>query len=310
MNMTMRAQEIDIAIGPASESVAVRPSLAFLGRRRWTWQTLAGVATLFVVGFVFVFPILWAGLSSFMSTGDILHHRYPLSWASVIPLSPTLENYALLFGQVDFQRNLMNTLIAGAGQVSLAVITATMAGYAFARLRFPGRDLLFAVLLVTAFIQVEVIIVPLYKVVQSLGLTSTYAALFLPFACSPFGIYLMRQSFRDIPIELEEAARIDGAGPARVFLRIALPNVRPAIATLVLIQFIWSWNAYLWPLVIMQDPEKQIAQVAIAGLKSSPNFPLDGPMLAAATTVTVPLLILSILLQRYYVRGLVTSGLR
>jgi ABC-type glycerol-3-phosphate transport system permease component len=152
--------------------------------------------------------------------------------------------------------------------------------------------------------------VPLYKVVQYLGLTSTYEALFLPFACSPFGIYLMRQSFKEIPIELEEAARIDGAGPVTIFRRVALPNVKPAIATLVLIQFIWSWNAYLWPLVIMQVPERQIAQVAIGALKSSPNFPMDGPLFSAATTVTIPLLILSIALQRYYVRGLVTSGLR
>ena len=308
--MTLQTQNLDIGVGSIGEAVLTRQTAASIFQRRWKWQSVAGVATLIVIGSIFLFPILWAGLSSLMSTNDILHHRYPLSWESIFPIRPTLENYALLFGQIDFQRNLVNTLIAGAGQVSLAVITSTMAGYAFARLRFPGRDIVFALLLVTAFIQVEVIIVPLYKVVQSLGLTSTYAALFLPFACSPFGIYLMRQSFRDIPIELEEAARIDGAGPARVFFRIALPNVKPAIATLVLIQFIWSWNAYLWPLVIMQDPEKQIAQVLIAGLKSSPNFPMDGPMLAAATTVTLPLVFLSMLLQRYYVRGLVTSGLR
>jgi len=308
--MTMRSHDLEAVLPTTDVGPRPRPLLGDLSRRRWRWQTIGGVAALFIVGFIFVFPILWAGLSSLTSTNDILHHRYPLSWGSILPLRPTFENYALLFGQIDFQRNLVNTLIAGVGQVSLAVVTSTMAGYAFARLRFPGRDVLFALLLVTAFIQVEVVIVPLYKVVQSLGLTSTYAALFLPFACSPFGIYLMRQSFRDIPIELEEAARIDGAGPLRVFWRIALPNVRPAIATLVLIQFIWSWNAYLWPLVIMQDPEKQIAQVVIAGLKSSPNFPMDGPMLAAATTVTAPLVILSMLLQRYYVRGLVTSGMR
>jgi ABC-type glycerol-3-phosphate transport system permease component len=259
---------------------------------------------------IFVFPILWAALSSFQSTQDIVQHRYPLSWSSIVPLKPTFENYVTLFGTINFGLNLWNTVIASFGQVTLAIATSSLAGYAFARLNFPFRNILFALLLVTAFIQVDALIVPLYQIVNSMGLTSTYPALFLPFACSPFGIYLMRQSFREIPLELEEAARLDGAGPARVFFSVALPNVLPSLATLVLIQFIWSWNAYLWPLVIMQDPAKQIAQVALAALKSTPAFPLDGPLLAAATVVTVPLVIISTVLQRYYVRGMMTSGIR
>ncbi len=132
------------------------------------------------------------------------------------------------------------------------------------------------------------ILVPLYEVVRGMGLVSTYPALFLPFACSPFGIFLMRQAFQSIPVELDDAARVDGASTLKIFWRIALPNVRPALATLVLIQFIWSWNAYLWPLVIIQDPNMQIAQVAISGFKSVPNFPLDGPLFAGVTVVTIP----------------------
>lgn len=268
------------------------------------------IVLLFAIGLIFVFPIAWAALSSLKSTNDIITGTFPLSWSSFVPLRPTLENYFYLFNELNFQRNLINTLIAACGQVGIAVVASSLAGYAFARLRFPCQNIVFALLLMTAFIPVEAIIVPLYKIMQWLGLVSTYPALFLPFACNPFGIFLMRQAFRDIPLEMEEAAKMDGAGPFRVFLTIALPNVKPTLATLVLIQFIWSWNAYLWPLVVMQDPNKQIAQVAIANLKSIPNFPMDGPLFAAATAVTIPLVILSIVLQRYYVRGLVTSGMK
>ncbi|MCP8940122.1 carbohydrate ABC transporter permease [Alsobacter sp. SYSU M60028] len=285
-------------------------SLRRAERRAYVVRHAGGIVTVALVGFIFGFPILWAALSSLKSTNDIVTGTFPLSWSSFVPLRPTLENYVYLFTQLKFQNNLMNTAIAAAGQVSIAVVASSLAGYAFARLRFPGSDMVFALLLLTAFIPVEAIIVPLYQVMQQLGLVSTYPALFLPFACNPFGVFLMRQAFRDIPVEMDEAARIDGAGPFRIFISIALPNVKPTIATLVLIQFIWSWNAYLWPLVVMQDPNKQIAQVAIANLKSIPNFPMDGPLFAAATAVTIPLVILSICLQRYYVRGLVSSGMK
>lgn len=277
---------------------------AFIMRHGMTIVLLA------VVGFIFAFPIAWAALSSLKSTKEIITGTYPLSWSSFLPVRPTFENYFYLFTELNFQRNVLNSLIAACGQVGIAVVASSLAGYAFARLTFPGSKLIFALLLLTAFIPIEAIIVPLYRIMQWLGLVSTYPALFLPFACNPFGIFLMRQAFRDIPIELEEAAKIDGAGPFRVFLTIALPNVKPTLATLVLIQFIWSWNNYLWPLVIMQDPNKQIVQVAIANLKSIPNFPMDGPLFAGATAVTVPLVILSIVLQRYYVRGLVTAGMK
>jgi ABC-type glycerol-3-phosphate transport system permease component len=268
------------------------------------------VLLLVAVGCVFAFPIFWAAVSSLKSTDDIITGTYPLSWSTFMPLKATLENYVFLFTELDFQRNLLNTLIAACGQVGIAVVTSSLAGYAFARLNFPFREVIFGLLLLTAFVPVEAIIVPLYRIMHWLGLVSTYPALFLPFACNPFGIYLMRQAFRDIPLEMEEAARLDGAGPMRIFFSIALPNVRPTLATLVLIQFIWSWNNYLWPLVVMQNPDKQIAQVAIANLKSIPNSPMDGPLFAAATAVTIPLVILSIVLQRYYVRGLVTSGMK
>lgn len=276
----------------------------------WTTRRVIGAISLMVIAVVFAFPIVWSALSSLKSTDDVVKFRYPLTVWTFLPPFPTLENYGALFYQLNFGRTLLNTIIASGGQVLIAVITSTLAGYAFARLRFPLRDTIFVILLLTSFVPLEVILVPLYEVVRGMGLVSTYPALFLPFACSPFGIFLMRQAFQSIPVELDDAARVDGASTLKIFRRIALPNVKPALATLVLIQFIWSWNAYLWPLVIIQDPNMQIAQVAIAGFRSVPNFPLDGPLFAGVTVVTIPLVAIAIILQRHYVRGLMSSGIR
>lgn len=285
---------------------SARPAYARYGRL----ETAAGSALLIIAALSFAFPIIWSTLSSFKSTGSIATTRYPLSLWSFLPPSPTLENYSYLFGPLNFQKNLANTLIVSACQVTLSVIASTLAGYAFGRLRFPGRDLLFALVLSSTFAPPEVILVPLYQVVTGLGLTSTYAGLFLPFICQPFGIFLMRQSFMQIPTELDDAARIDGATTWQLFWMISLPNVRSALATLVLIQFIWSWNAYMWPLVIMQDTSKQIAQVTLTAMRSSQNFPMDGPLFAGITVMTIPLVVLAIALQKYYVRGLLTSGIK
>lgn len=297
--MTDTAQTQPPALSVPAAAGARRDAVAWIG-----------TASLVLIAFLFAFPVVWAALTSLKSTTSVISTRYPLSFWSFFPPAPTLENYFSLFNDLKFGRHILNTAIASGGQVILVVLTSTLAGYAFARLRFPGRDLLFGLTLLTAFIPLEVILVPLYQVVSGMGLTSTYPALFLPFAAQPFGIYLMRQSFMQIPRELDDAARVDGAGTWRIFFLVALPNVKPALATLVLIQFIWSWNAYLWPLVIMQDPNKQIVQVMLAGLKSSPNYSLDGPLFAGLTFVTVPLIVMAIALQRYYVRGLMTSGIR
>ncbi len=274
-------------------------------RRSW----VGGALTL-LVGIVFVFPLLLMAVYSLKTTNDIIRDQYPLSIASFVPLRPTFENFVTLFTQVNFQNNIFNTMIVSAGQVLSSVVVTTLAGYAFARLSFRGRDLLFAIILLASFFSVEAILVPVYTISRDLGLVSTYIGLFLPFCASPFGIYLMRQSFRAIPIELEEAARLDGANVWRIFFHIALPNVYPALATLVLIQFIWSWNAYLWPLVAMQNPDRQIAQVALASLRNFPSFPMDGPMFAGATIMTLPLVVIATFLQKYYVKGLSSSGMK
>jgi ABC-type glycerol-3-phosphate transport system permease component len=262
------------------------------------------------IAFIFLTPFVWMFLTSFKPTVDVFRYTVPLSWMTFIPPAPTLENYVSIFTTWNFHRDLMNTLIAAGGQVIGACVTSTLAAFVFARMRFRGRDVLFAFTMLTAFVPFDVVVVPLYIVMRSLGLVSSYWALFLPFSFSPFGIFLMRQSFLEIPRELDEAATIEGANLFQVFWHIILPNTKAALVTLALIQFMWSWNSYLWPLVIMQDPNKQVVQVTIAKFRTIANFPLFGELFAAASAATIPLLILFFLLQRYYVRGVLVSGMK
>ena len=263
-----------------------------------------------VVAFVFLTPFVWMFATSFKPTSDVFRYTAPLTWMTFIPPSPTVANYVSIFATWNFHRDLMNTLIAAGGQVIGACLTSTLAAFVFARVRFRGRDVLFAFTMLTAFVPFDVVVVPLYIVMRSLGLVSSYWALFLPFSFSPFGIFLMRQSFLEIPRELDEAATIEGANLFQVFWHIILPNTKAALVTLALIQFMWSWNSYLWPLVIMQDPNKQVVQVTIAKFRTVANYPMFGELFAAASAATIPLLILFFLLQRYYVRGVLVSGMK
>jgi len=268
---------------------------------------LAGVCTL-----IFAFPFIWMILSSFKSSPDIFRYSTPLTIWTFLPREPTLISYQTIFGDsYHFDRNLLNSLIVAAGQVVGSIVVCSLAAFVFARVQFPGRDALFGVVLLTAFIPMEVTVVPLYVVMDRLGLTSSYFALFLPFMFSPFGVFLLRQAFMDIPRDFDEAAVLDGASWFGIYRHIMLPLATPAIITLALVQFMWSWNNFLWPLVVMQDPDKKVAQVAIAAFtEAGSNRPLWGEAFASSAAATIPVLVIFFILQRYYVRGVVMSGLK
>jgi ABC-type glycerol-3-phosphate transport system permease component len=280
------------------------------GKPRLQLAHVPAYLALIVTGVVFLFPFVWMALTSFKPTHEVFAYTTPLSWKTFVPPHPSVENYRSIFVNWGFGRALANTLIAAGGQVLGACVLSTLAGFVFARLHFRGRDALFALCMLTAFVPFDVIVVPLYVVMKGLGLVSTYPALFLPFIFSPFGIFLMRQAFMEIPRELDEAATIEGASLFQIFWQIVLPNAKPALVTLALVQFLWSWNSFMWPLVIMQDPNKQVVQVTIAKFRTIANFPLFGELFAAAATATIPILIVFFILQRYYVRGVLMSGMK
>lgn len=277
--------------------------------RRFFSRLLAYLVMAIIV-FVFLLPFVWMFLTSFKPTSEVFQYTYPLSWKTFIPPRPTLENYREILVTWGFHRYLGNTLLVASLQMVGSCIFSAMAGFAFSRIRFRGRDLLFAISMLTAFVPMDVIIVPLYSVMKSLNLVSTYTALFLPNIFTPFGIFLMRQAFLEIPRELDEAATLEGASIFQIFWHIILPNARPALITLALIQFMFSWNNFIWPLVIMQNPEKQVIQVALANFRTIANFPLFGELFAGASLATIPILILFFALQRYFVRGMLMSGMK
>ncbi|MBY6062218.1 carbohydrate ABC transporter permease [Microbacterium esteraromaticum] len=275
-------------------------------RTRWVWGTLV----MAVIVIIFLLPYLWMVASSFKSQTDIFADVTPLSWRTFLPINATLENFAILFGERGIGRALANSFIIALIQVGGAMVTCTLAAYALTRIPFRGRGVVFALILVTFMLPTEALVVPLYSVASSLSLEDTLLVVALPWVANVFGLFLLRQHFEEIPIALDEAARLDGAGHARIFWSVILPNVKTAIATLGLIVFLFSWNAFLWPLVIIQSPENQPIQVAIAQSVAPGELPNWGLNFAGAVVATIPLIILFLFLQRYFVKGLATSGLK
>jgi multiple sugar transport system permease protein len=282
------------------------------GKTRKNALTCLSILAVLLVSFIFIFPFAWMILSSFKASADIFKYAYPLTWKTFFPPQPTLINYQRIFGgNYNFGSNILNSVVAATGQVIGSTIVCSLAAYVFARMKFPGRDQLFALLLLTAFIPLEVIIVPLYLLILKLNLTTSYFALFLPFIFSPFGVFILRQAFMDIPREYDEAATLDGASRFQIFLLVIIPNAVPALITQALVQFMWSWNNFLWPLVVMEDPHKQVATVALSAFaEAGSNRPLWGEAFASAAISTIPVMIVFFWLQRYYIRGVVMSGLK
>jgi multiple sugar transport system permease protein len=254
---------------------------------------------------VVVGPFLWMLLSSFKSEGEI--RSVPPSWW---PERFTTSNYESLFGRLDFTLYFGNSLL-----VALLVTLGNLAfcsllGYALAKLKFPGRRGLFLVVLGTLMVPAMVLFVPQFVIVSNLNMVNTYAGLVLPFLAGPFGVFLMRQFLLSIPDELIEAARVDGAGEFRIFWRIVLPLCRPALATLGILTFLASWNNFLWPLVVATTEDKYTLPVALALYSVGQNRLQFGLQLAGAVVVVLPVLIVFLVLQRHFMRGIATTGLK
>jgi multiple sugar transport system permease protein len=254
---------------------------------------------------VMVGPFLWMLLSSFKPEGEI--RLVPPTWW---PQHPTLGNYRELFSRLNFPQYFTNSVIV-AGLITLGNLAFCSAvGYALAKLRFPGRRGLFGLVVGTVMVPGMVTFVPLFVLVSNLGLINTYAGLVLPFLAGAFGVFLMRQFILSIPDELIEAARVDGAGELRIFVRIVLPLSRPALATLGILTFLAYWNSFLWPLVVATTEDKYTLPVALALYSVGQNQARYGLLLAGSVIVVLPVLIVFLVLQRHFVRGISTTGLK
>ncbi|HXE56409.1 MAG TPA: carbohydrate ABC transporter permease [Gemmatimonadales bacterium] len=227
----------------------------------------------------------------------------------LLPSSPRWANYPEALTALPFGRFYLNSLVFAGAVVAGQVVTASMAGYAFARFRFPGRDRLFGLMLATLMLPAVVVLIPRFLLLHALGWVDTLHGLVSTELVSVWGIFLLRQAFLALPRELEEAARLDGAGEWAIFRHVALPAVRPALATLALFAFIDAWKNYLWPLVATRSLDLRTVEVGVASFHGFyyAHWPYQ---MAAAVTATLPLLLVFLVAQRHFVRGLQLTGFK
>ncbi|UCE89454.1 MAG: carbohydrate ABC transporter permease [Pseudomonadota bacterium] len=231
------------------------------------------------------------------------------SWLAFVPEGATLDNYRDVFARVPFERYLLSSLWINAAIVLLGLLVNSFAGYALARLRWPGRKAVLAVVIALLVIPFEAIAVPLFYQLSALGWRDDHAVQIIPFVANPLAIYLFYSFFLALPRELEEAARIDGAGVLRTFFTVIVPNSKPVFATVAIVTLLFYWGIYLWPLLMTTGDHARPLPLAIAMFHTLP--PLQwGDIFAFGAMMVVPVLVLFVVLQRWFVRGVATAGIR
>ena len=251
-----------------------------------------------------LFPFFWMISSSLKN--DVEAFATP---PTIFPTSPTLDNYRSVAHYLDIKQLFINSICVSLVVTFLQLLTSSLAGYAFARIKFKGKSVIFMAYLVTMMIPMQVVVVPLFIEMRELNLIDSYLGLGLPMIVSAFGVFFMRQAMMGIPKEIEEAAILDGAGHFRIFLRIAIPLTIPALSALCILAFMSVWNAFLWPLIILFSPEKMTIPLGLAILHGENKT--DWPMVMAGTTLAViPIAIVYILLQKQITQSFLTAGLK
>jgi multiple sugar transport system permease protein len=251
------------------------------------------------------FPFFWMAVTSLKTAPEI--QRVPLqiapdSWAN-------LGNYIEVFKRAPFLRYLLNSAIVASMAAVSSLVVSSLAGYGFAKFHFPGRDAFFLAIIGILMVPFQSVVVPLYMWVNRLGLLDTYLGIVAPDLVSVFGVFLMRQAIEMIPNDYIDAARIDGCGELGIFFRVILPSVKPAMATLLIIKFMWNWNEFFWPLVVINSPTMRVVTM---GLMSFTNmYFIEYNLLTAAAVISIlPILLIFLTLQRWVVQAVVMSGLK
>ncbi|CAA9286182.1 MAG: N-acetyl-D-glucosamine ABC transporter, permease protein 2 [uncultured Chloroflexia bacterium] len=260
---------------------------------------------LMVIGVVIAFPFIYMMTSSLKASSEVVQVP-PKLFPNVLQVG----NYVSVVNipNVNLGRQLLNSALVTAAVVAGQVLTSVLAGYAFARLRFPGRDTLFFIYLGTLMVPFAVLIVPMYKLMQAFGWIDSLWALTIPWLFTAYGTFLLRQFFMGQPLDLEEAATIDGAGRWGILFRISAPLAKPAIATLATISFLYAWNSFLWPLIVINDPNKKVITQGLMDLQSLYAVRVD-LILAGSVLAVLPTVIVYLFTQRYFIEGVATAGL-
>jgi len=289
-------------------------------RKRPFWRVTFGLGRLLLFTFlilIFIIPFAWMILGSLRVETEIFQHLYPLTIKTFMPVEWSLESYQTIFGLnelgqkagLDFARYLLNSAIVASGVVASSLLFNTLGAYFFARLDFPAKNVILIFVIATMLVPTQATIVPLYLVIKNMGLTDKLAGLMIPWYASPFVIFSLTQFFSDIPKELDEAAIIDGAGYWGILWRIIVPNSMPGIITNALLEFQFIWNLFFWPLIVTGKKELYVIQVAIQAQTTQTQV-YWGRTFAGCSLASVPVILLFLMMQRYYVQGVATTGLK
>jgi multiple sugar transport system permease protein len=266
----------------------------------WWIYLLLIIGVILLVG-----PFIWMVLGSFKTTGEL--RQVPPTW---LPETWTLANYEDLFSRLNFAGYFFNSTVVALAVTLGNIVFCSMLGYALAKLTFPGKRILFVVVLGTLMVPSVVTFMPLFVLTANIGLVNTHAGLILPFLVGAFGVFLMRQFISGLPDELLDAARVDGAGEHYIFWRIIMPLCGPAIATLGILTFLGSWNSFLWPLVVATSDTMYTLPVAIALFATGQQETNIALLMAGSVVVIVPVLLVFIALQRYFTQGIAMTGIK
>lgn len=261
-------------------------------------------ALLILLSFLFLMPIIWVIGSSFKSTGELF------SWPpSLFGKNPSLSNYRKALEEGHFGIYFFNTVFTSLVATILTILVNLMSGYAFAKYRFKGDKILFGVVLATLMIPLEVIMIPIFKVIVATNLYNSLWGLIIPAVASPTAVFLVRQYYVGIPDAYMEAARIDGASEGSILLRIMIPLAKPVISVLCIFSFMWRWNDYLWPKLVINSKERYTIQLALANYSGEYSVDWNG-LLAMSVISMIPVIIVFVTLQKYIIGGMTAGGVK
>ena len=282
---------------PAPAPVTRSPGVV----RAWRIMTLVAVLA---IAAVMLLPLVWMVATSFKPEADIV--KFP---PSLLPDQVTLQHYLDVWDRIPFARLYVNTIIFAGGVTLISLLLDSMCAYALARLEFPGRNLVFVAILVMLMLPFQVTLIPLYDLLVGLGWTNSLQGLIIPRATNAFGIFFLRQFLLSLPRDLEEAARIDGASEFRIYRTIIMPLAAPALLTLGLFHFMYNWNDLLWPLIVNQDQARQTLPAGLA-LFMGQHVVEYGILMAASVLALIPVVLFFLVIQRRFVEGIATTGIR
>lgn len=268
-------------------------------QRLWSHLRQAGIM---LTALVFLFPFFWM-----LSTALRLDREVFASPPQLLPATIRWSNFVQAWEYLPFGRFFLNSALVAGSITAIVLAVSSMAGYAFARLRFPGRNVLFGVFLSVLMVPPQLFVIPQYQIMSSLGWLNSLQAIIVPGLFSAFGVFLLRQFFLGLPRELEEAARLDGAGPVRIYWSIMLPLARPGLVALSVLVLLWAWNDLFWPLVVNTDPERMTLSAGLASLQG--QYQTDYPVLMAGSLIaSLPVIAVFVFLQRQFIQGIAHTG--